>query len=223
MKTLLTPNKSPQKRKYRIWNKANNSKEKVRRGLFGYDSVLEQNTKNLGNSHIFLSINHKSLSAKRFRSYRILKIDFTAEFCFWTEQRLNETQLLGLGLTETPEVPNTIIVGNFLSFPMVHNMALSNRRFMSYDCQKLNWCAEIDIWADYTSRHKSGMWQNFAMTSLETLNTKIAATELSFPLVTHMAGSSARFDSYGILKSGHGAEQVLARLGIQPNDQVLME
>jgi hypothetical protein len=51
------------------------------------------------------------------------KIDFTTEFCFWTEQWLNKTQFLGLGLAETPEVRNTITVENCLRFPMVHNTA----------------------------------------------------------------------------------------------------
>jgi hypothetical protein len=37
---------------------------------------------------------------------------------------------------------------------------------------------------------------------------KVAANELSFPLVTHMAYSDARFDSYVILKSGLGAEKL---------------
>jgi hypothetical protein len=40
------------------------------------------------------------------------------------------------------------------------------------------------------------------MTFPETLNTKVADSELIFPLVTHMAYSDARFGSYGILKSG---------------------
>jgi hypothetical protein len=40
------------------------------------------------------------------------------------------------------------------------------------------------------------------MTFPETLNTKVAINELSFPLVTHTASSDARFDSYGILKLG---------------------
>jgi hypothetical protein len=60
-------------------------------GPFGYNSVSELNTKNMGNSPGFLSVTHKILSAKRFRCYRILKIDFTADFCFWTEQWLNRT------------------------------------------------------------------------------------------------------------------------------------
>jgi hypothetical protein len=91
MKTLLTPNESPQKSKYRIWNNANRSKETEKMGLFGYDSVPEMTTKNLGNSSSFLSITHMTLSTKGFRCYEILKIDFSAEFCFWIEQRLNGT------------------------------------------------------------------------------------------------------------------------------------
>jgi hypothetical protein len=50
------------------------------------------------------------------------------------------------------------------------------------------------------------------MTFPETLNTKVADSELSFPLVTHMAYSNARFGGYGILKSGRGAENFLDRL-----------
>jgi hypothetical protein len=92
-------------------------------GLYGYNPVSELNTKNMDNSPSFLSITHTILSTKRFRCYRILKIDFTADFCFWTELPLNGTQLLGLGLAETLEVLNIIMVGNSLRFMMVHNMA----------------------------------------------------------------------------------------------------
>jgi hypothetical protein len=46
------------------------------------------------------------------------------------------------------------------------------------------------------------------------LNTKVAINELSFPLVTHTAYSDTRFDSYGILKSGHGADNILDRLSL---------
>jgi hypothetical protein len=73
------------------------------------------------NSPRFLSVTHTILSAKRLRGYRISKIDFAADFCFWTEQWMNGTQLLGPGLVETLKVLNTIMVGNSLSFPMVHN------------------------------------------------------------------------------------------------------
>jgi hypothetical protein len=92
-------------------------------GWFGYDSIPELNTKNLVNSPRFLSVTHMTLSTKRFGSYRILKIDFAAEFCCCTEQRLNGTQLLGFRLTETLKVPNTITVDNSLSFPTAHNTA----------------------------------------------------------------------------------------------------
>jgi hypothetical protein len=59
------------------------------------------------------------------------------------------------------------------------------------------------------------------MTFPETLNTKVAVSELSFPLVTHMAYSDARFDSYGILNSGRGAENFLDKLCRPANNQVL--
>jgi hypothetical protein len=38
------------------------------------------------------------------------------------------------------------------------------------------------------------------MTFPETLNIKVADNELSFPLVSHMTYSDARFDSYEIFK-----------------------
>jgi hypothetical protein len=59
------------------------------------------------------------------------------------------------------------------------------------------------------------------MTFPETLNTKVADNELSFPLVTHMTYSDARFGSYGILKLRRGAENVLDRLCRPANDQIL--
>jgi hypothetical protein len=59
------------------------------------------------------------------------------------------------------------------------------------------------------------------MISLETLNTKVVVNKLMFQLVTHTTYSDARFDSYRILKSGQGAEDLLNRLDILTNDQVL--
>jgi hypothetical protein len=40
------------------------------------------------------------------------------------------------------------------------------------------------------------------------LEYKNAINELSFPLVTHIVDSDARFCSHGILKFGQGAEQI---------------
>jgi hypothetical protein len=92
---------------------------------------------------------------------------------------------------------------------------------MSYDCRKLDRFAESEIWADCTFRHNSWIWRHFAMTTPETLTTKLTVNELSFLLVTHMAYYDARFDSYGILKTGQGAEHFPDRLDMQKNDQVL--
>jgi hypothetical protein len=50
--------------------------------LFPMDSIPELNTKNLGISPIVLTITHTTLSAKWFRSYRILTINVAAELCF---------------------------------------------------------------------------------------------------------------------------------------------
>jgi hypothetical protein len=100
-------------------------------------------------------------------------------------------------------------------------MTPNGQRFMSYECWKLDRFAESEFWVDWIFWSKSGFWQNFAMTFLETLNTKVADSELRFPLVTHMAYSDARFDSYRILKSGRGAENFLDILCRSANDQVL--
>jgi hypothetical protein len=88
--------------------------------LFPKEFVLELSTKNLANSTRFLTITHMTLSAKQFRKYGILTIDVAAEFCSWAEQRQNRFLISSLGLAETPEVPNTVLKGNSLSFPMVH-------------------------------------------------------------------------------------------------------
>jgi hypothetical protein len=108
------------------------------------------------NSTSFLSVTHMTMSAKWFRSYEILKIDFIADICFWTELRLNGTQLLCLGLAKTLEVPNTIMVANSLTFLMVHNTALNGEQFMSYDSRKLYQFAKSEFWADWTFWSKSG-------------------------------------------------------------------
>jgi hypothetical protein len=91
--------------------------------LFHLKSDGESNTKEVEDFRIFPTGIYFPSSDQRFRSYGILKIDFTAEFCFWTEQRLNGSQLLGLELTEIPEVLNTIMVGNSLRFSMVYSTA----------------------------------------------------------------------------------------------------
>jgi hypothetical protein len=52
----------------------------------------------------------------------------------------------------------------------------SSKQSAIYDLRllELNRSVESEIWTDYTFQHKSGVWQNFSMTSPETLNTKFA-------------------------------------------------
>jgi hypothetical protein len=76
-------------------------------------------------------------------------IDVAVEFYFWTEQHLNGTELLGLRLTETLEVPNTIMVGNPLIFPVIYNTAVRNSTGL------LN----QKFWTDHTFQHKSGFYE----------------------------------------------------------------
>jgi hypothetical protein len=76
--------------------------------LFPKEFVLELNTKNLGNSTSFLTITHTTLSTQRFRKYKILMINVTVVFCFWTEQWRNGSSISRLGLAETLDIPNTI-------------------------------------------------------------------------------------------------------------------
>jgi hypothetical protein len=94
--------------------------KKMKMELFLKDFVLELNTKNLGNSLSVLTINHTTLSARRFRSYKILTIDVAAEFCNRAEQWHNGSSISSLKLAETLEVLNTISEDIPLSFPMVH-------------------------------------------------------------------------------------------------------
>jgi hypothetical protein len=85
--------------------KANSSKEKAKTELFPKDSVPELNTKKLGNFLVFLTITHKTLFAKQFRSYRILTIDVAAELCFWAEQRQIGPSISSPGLTKNSRSP----------------------------------------------------------------------------------------------------------------------
>jgi hypothetical protein len=88
--------------------------------LFPNDSILELNTKNLGNSSSFLTIIHTTMSACRFRSYGILTVDVAAEFCIGTEQRHNGSSISSLILVETPDVLNIVLEDNSLSFMMLY-------------------------------------------------------------------------------------------------------
>jgi hypothetical protein len=87
-----------------------------------------------------------TLSIKWFISYRNSTIDIAAEFCSWTEQRRSGSSLFYLGLSETPEVLNTISDDNSLSFPMVHQTAPNGQRFASYGSRKLDRSLNQHFW-----------------------------------------------------------------------------
>jgi hypothetical protein len=61
------------------------------------------------------------------------------------------------------------------------------------------------------SLYKSGFWNNFAMTSPETLYTKHVFNELRFLLVTHTTYFDIRFGRYEFLKLYFTAGQILDR------------
>jgi hypothetical protein len=77
---LLSPKLITIETQCRNLYKAKSSKEKAKMEKFCYETILEPNTKKLGNSPSFLTHTHTTLSAKRFRNYRILKINVAAEF-----------------------------------------------------------------------------------------------------------------------------------------------
>jgi hypothetical protein len=58
------------------------SKKKAKMEQLRPDSVLELNTKNLGNSLSFPSITQTTPFAQWFKGYEILNIDLAAESCF---------------------------------------------------------------------------------------------------------------------------------------------
>jgi hypothetical protein len=72
--------------------------------------------------------------------------------------------------------------------------------------------AESAFLVKHTFLYKTGFWQNFSMTSLETSYMKNVANELIFLLVTDTTRFDIRFGCYVFLKSGYGAELILDRL-----------
>jgi hypothetical protein len=104
---------------------------------------------------------------------------------------------------------------------MVHFITPNGQRITSYGYQRMAGWLNRGKLSRLDLQTQISIWLNFAMTFLETLNTKVADSELSFPLVTHMAFSDARFGSNGILMSRRGAENFLDRLCRPVNNQVL--
>jgi hypothetical protein len=100
--------------------------------------------------------------------------------------------------TETPGLPSTSFIGSSPCLPMVHFLTPNGQRITSYGYQRMARCLNRGKLSRLDLPTQISIWQNFAVTFLETLNTKVADNDLSFPLVTHMAFSDAWFGSYGI-------------------------
>jgi hypothetical protein len=71
--------------------------------------------------------------------------------------------------------------------------------------------AETTFLADHTYLYETGFWQNFAMTSPATSDTKNVANELSFLLLTHTTHFDIRFGRYEILNICFSSEHVQDR------------
>jgi hypothetical protein len=128
-----------------------------------------------------------------------------------------KTKIPKIKQTETPGLPSDNFIGSSLCFPMVHFITPNGQRIMSYGYQRMaRWLNQGKL-SRLDLPTQISIWQNFAMTILETLNTKVADGSL----VTHMDFSNARFGSYRILKSVRGAENFLDKLCRPANDQAL--
>jgi hypothetical protein len=85
---------------------------------------------------------------------------------------------------------------------MVYFMTPNSHHLTSYGYRKLGRVAEFEkIWTDLTFQHKSGSWQNFVMTSPESLYMKNVVNEHSFIPVAHTAYYDTRLGCYGFLKT----------------------
>jgi hypothetical protein len=91
---------------------------------------------------------------------------------------------------------------------------------VSYGYRKLDLLLNHDFWAELTFLYKSGFWQNFTMTFLETLYTKDVANEPSFLLVTLVTNFDIQLDRYEFFMSDFTAEQILDRLTIHALGQI---
>jgi hypothetical protein len=99
--------------------------------------------------------------------------------------------------TETPGLLSNSFIGSSPCFPMVHFITLNSQRITSYGYQRMARWLNRGKLSRLDLPTQINIWQNFAMTFLETLNTKVADNDLSFPLITHMA-----FPMHGLVAMG---------------------
>jgi hypothetical protein len=88
-----------------------------------HETVPELNTKKLGNSRSFLTITHTTLFANQFMSYRIFNDRRCCRIPLLDRTAAKQISTFRLRFAENLEVLNTELVGNSLSFPMIHQTA----------------------------------------------------------------------------------------------------
>jgi hypothetical protein len=129
----------------------------------------------MGNSTRFLTIIDMTLSGKRCRRYGILTIDVTAEFCSWTDQRpkriFNFQRRIGRN-SRSPKYHFGRQLFQLSDGPLNGSNRLAICELWQSETRP---DAKITFLADHTFLYKTGSWQNFTMTSLETLHMKNVA------------------------------------------------
>jgi hypothetical protein len=121
-------------------------------------------------------------------------------------------------LTETPDAPNTIMVANSLTFPMVHKMAPNGQRFVSYGSRKpdrlltQNFLGSLDLPVGLLAKFCHDHPRNFVYEKCHQ-QTKLSAG-YSYDWFGHMVWW------LWIFKSGFIIGQILDRLVIQVLGQV---
>jgi hypothetical protein len=70
--------------------------------------------------------------------------------------------------TETPRLPNTISIGSSLCFPMVHFITPNGQQITSYGYQRMARWLNRGKLSGLDLPKQISIWQNFAMTFLET-------------------------------------------------------
>jgi hypothetical protein len=120
------------------------------------------NIKNLDNSPSFLTITHMTLSARRFRSYRILTIDVAAEFCSrqnnsGTDLQFSVSDWLKLWQSQ---IPFTVLEKNS---QLSDGLSNGSKRLAIYELRqsKTRPVTESAFLPDHTFLYKTGVFMKF--------------------------------------------------------------
>jgi hypothetical protein len=175
------------------------------------------NTKNLGNSTSFLLLIQlyplnglENIEFDNRRRCCILFLDRTA-----AERILNFQTRIGQN-SGSPEYHFGRKLSQFSDGPINGSKWLAICELRQSETRPV---AKTIFLADHTYLYKTGLWQNFSMTSPEYSHTKNVANKLSFPLVTHTTHFGIGFGHYGNWKlcfsSGHAMDRLKYRCSVR--------